>query len=149
MEWHRCSIDDIDEVFEKHIAMPYTQEVREGVKNGVRKTARDMAKLTRQTANEDIGWASKGFPDARKGVHGVFRKHITWRGEEVGIDSYRATWYVRSPEYRLTHLLVGGHKLVLFGKDTGKRTKSHDWLHKAHAKAEVDLVTNVTKELSK
>lgn len=153
METRRCGIDDIDLVFEEFIENPYTQEVRTAVKNGVRKTARDMAKETRKEANADQGWEAKGFPNHRAkkhgGSHGVFRKHITWRGEQTGVDGYKATWYVRSPEHRLTHLLVGGHKLVLFGMKTGKHTSASDWLDKAQQKADSELVENIKKELNK
>ena len=75
------------------------------------RTVKRIAEITRRTAPKKTG-------DFKKGIRS-------------GLILTRATgnvyaWYVADPEYRLTHLLVHGHRTV-----NGKRTKSNPFLANA------------------
>ena len=140
---HICTVDNIDLVLEKEILNPYSIQAQQAMKHGIDHTARNMVAETKATANRDGGkW--RGFPKHREG--GVFAKHHAWRGRGEGVRHF-AIWYVKSPEYRLTHLLVHGHGLVLFGKPTGRRTRGFPWLGLARERAAVEVVPNIIKEL--
>ena len=78
----------------------------------------------------------------------AFKRHIAWKSKGYGM-SHTATWYVKSPEHRLTHLLVHGHEQFVFGQPTGKRSKAMPFLVDARDKAEEDLVPNIIKEIEK
>lgn len=91
---------------------------REGVDDRLREVTRqhmtDLVKKTKATAP--------------KGKRGSFRKNIAgdFRGLKKGGRNIKATWYVKAPDYRLTHLLVHGH-----AKKNGGRTKADPFLHNA------------------
>ena len=59
--------------------------------------------------------------DAAKACNdtGEYRDHFAIESEMVTKHHKRATWHVKSPEYRLTHLLENGH----LTRDGTKRTK--------------------------
>ena len=143
MAEHFCTIDNIDVVLESEILNPYSLAAQAAMKRGIDRTARNMVAETKATANRDGGkW--KGFPKHREA--GVFARHHAWRGRGEGAR-HMAIWYVKSPEHRLTHLLVHGHGLVVFGKATGKRTRGFPWLAQATQRAQAEVVPNIVKEL--
>ena len=68
---------------------------------------------------------------APKGIRGKFRRFISskcLKGERRGIYVQGSTyvWYVKPPEYRLTHLLAYGH-----ATKNGGRTKADPFLKNA------------------
>ena len=131
MQTRKCAIDDLDFVLEKEILEPFRAEACEAVAKGIDDTARQMVKETKTTA-----------PRSDLDRSGTFVKHIAWRGEDTGHGSHRATWYVRSPEHRLTHLLVHGH-----ATRDGGRTRGNDFLKNALDNAEVKLPANVKRRM--
>lgn len=144
---HYCTLDNVDVVLSEHILKPYGEQAQRAMHKGIDKTARNMVAETKATANRDGGkWQSKGFRPHRAG--GTFAKAHAFRGRGKGLH-HQAVWYVRSPEHRLTHLLVHGHRLVVFGMKTGKRTKAHSWLALARDRAQAEVVPNIVKELPK
>lgn len=71
-----------------------------------------------------------------------YKKHITYKKTRETSTSAVYTWYVKEPEYRLTHLISNGHRLVVgtgahnsIPKEVGK-TKSNDFLSKNVTDAE-------------
>lgn len=88
----------------------YGESVMKGTKKAVDQTMKEMVKETKDTAPKK---AILGRPA------GTFANHIS---SKKGVDSthaYSKVWYVRSPEYRLAHLLNNGHALRQGGRWEG------------------------------
>ena len=78
-----------------------------------------------------------------------YKKHITYKKTKETSTSAVYTWYVKDPEYRLTHLISKGHRLVVgtgpgnkIPKEVGK-TKSNDYLSRNVIEAEKKFVKGV------
>ena len=80
----------------------YNEEVATNIKKAVDITTRELVKETKQTAPKK---AIMGRPA------GTFANHISSKSGRSTNTVYSKIWYVRSPEYRLTHLLNNGHAL--------------------------------------
>ena len=93
----------------------YSEEVNKGLREATRSSMQKLVKLTKATA-----------PKGKR--NGKYRRSITsdLKGTEGTSRKVSATWYVRAPEYRLTHLLVHGHD-----KKNGGRTRANPFLKNA------------------
>lgn len=91
----------------------YHREVMDEIRAATRKSMAELVRKTRATAPKNTG-------DFSKAIAGDFR------GLAKGLHTAKATWYVKSPHYRLTHLLVHGHEKV-----NGGRTKGNPFLENA------------------
>ncbi len=97
----------------------YNEDVQEGIMRVTEESMRNLVKKTKATA-----------PTGRR--HGQFKKNITAdyqelrRVKKLRGRTIRATWYVKAPDYRLTHLIVHGHAT----KDGG-RTRANPFLQNA------------------
>lgn len=92
----------------------YHEDVNEKLRDVTRQSMADLVRKTRATAPV--------------GARGDFKRSIAgdFRGLKKGTRKVSATWYVKAPNYRLTHLLVHGHAT----KDGG-RTKPDPFLANA------------------
>lgn len=90
----------------------YHNGINDGVDFYSQKAVKDLAKITKATAP--------------KGARGSFRKHITSGVKKKTRFATTYAWYVKAPDYRLTHLLVHGH-----ATRDGGRTKGDPFLHNA------------------
>ena len=103
----------------EHALELYAKDVQEGIIRVTEESMRNLVKKTRATA-------PKGHRN------GQFKKNITAdyqelrRVKKLRGRTIRATWYVKAPDYRLTHLIVHGHAT----KDGG-RTRANPFLQNA------------------
>lgn len=112
----------------------YHENILDRIRSATREGVVKLVRKTRATAPKDTGEFSRS-------IAGDFR------GLAKGLHTVRATWYVKAPHYRLTHLLVHGH-----AKAGGGRVEGDPFL--ADALAEVlpeyeEAVKEAVKEAAK
>jgi len=95
----------------------YGEQVNEAI---VKQTQKSMKELVKKTKEK-----------APIGARGSYQKNITadysgLKGRGIKFGAMKATWYVKAPDYRLTHLLVHGHE-----KKNGGRTTPNPFLQNA------------------
>jgi hypothetical protein len=95
----------------------YAQDVQDGLVRVTESSMKKLVKTTRATAPKRSG---------------QYKKHITAdyselrRANKLRGRSIRATWYVKAPHYRRTHLIVHGH-----ATRDGGRTRANPFLQNA------------------
>lgn len=89
----------------------YSEELEEEIEQITKASAADLAKRTRATA-----------PVGRRGK---FKKSIAYKKLPT-LRGSKYVWYVRAPDYRLTHLVVHGHQ-----SRNGGRTRGNPFLKNA------------------
>ncbi len=104
----------------------YHKDVADGVYRVGNKVIKEMERKTIDTAPI--------------GKRGEFRPHIASKSQRDRLDRMTHTWYVKAPEYRLTHLLVHGHKLPRGGK-----TNPNPFLENAYDVARDEYLDGVEK----
>ena len=117
----------------------YSESINDKIRAITTETMKAMVKETKLTA-----------PRGRRAKPDSYSKHISgdYRGTRTSPRGLRgqdihAIWYVRAPEYRLTHLLVKGH-----ATSKGTRTRESPFLHNASEKAKADYEQKVQEALS-
>ena len=98
----------------------YSEEVNEGLAGVISDSIDKLVKLTKNTAPK----GKRG--DFRRSIAAEKRQLSRAGGNGFRGRTLRAVWYVKAPNYRLTHLLVHGHAT----KDGG-RTKGNPFLKNA------------------
>ena len=122
-----CSIDDLVETMECQLA-DYTDEVTEQMKRGIDRTAKEV--------NETIK------EHATFGGSGKYKKSFAVKTSFEDKRNKRRTWYVKSPNYRLTHLLEKGHNV----QPTG-RARAFPHIEYGERHAEENLEKNIKEEI--
>lgn len=108
-----------------------------------------LREITTQTMKQFVKDTKATAPRGRRQKNESYVKHISgdYRGTKASVRGLRgqdihAIWYVRAPDYRLTHLLVNGH---LTSK--GTRTRSSSFLHDARERAVSEYEAKVREVL--
>ncbi len=104
-------VKDLDVKLDELLTM-YHKGINDGVEFCSEKAVKDLAKITKTTAP--------------KGARGSFRRNITSGVKKKTRFATTYAWYVKAPDYRLTHLLVKGH-----ATKNGDRTKGDPFLQNA------------------
>lgn len=118
MSRERIHVGELGSAMEQALEL-YAQDVQDGIIRVTESNMRNLVKQTKATA-----------PTGRR--HGQFKKNITAdyqelrRVKKLRGRTIRATWYVKAPDHRLTHLIVHGHAT----KDGG-RTRANPFLQNA------------------
>lgn len=117
--------EDIGTQLERVLTI-YSEDVNDKIRAITTQTMKSFVKETKVTA-----------PRGRREKNDSYSKHISgdYRGTRKSARGLRgqdihAIWYVRAPEYRLTHLLVHGH-----ATSKGNRTRTSPFLHNARERA--------------
>lgn len=95
----------------------YSAEVTEGIKKANDETMKEFVEDTKQ--------------DAPKGARPKYYKNITSKTTFESPNKKVNTWYVKDPEYRLTHLIAFGH-----ATRNGGRAEAQDFLTPNYEKLE-------------
>ena len=105
----------------------YHKDVADGIYKVGHKAIKEMERKTIDTAPI--------------GKRGEFRPHITSKSKRDRLDRMTHTWYVKAPEYRLTHLLVHDHKT----RNPSKRTRANPFVENAYNDARDEYLDGVEK----
>lgn len=108
----KISIDDFAKNLRQNLTI-YEKEVNNVVNSNGLKSIKKLVKLTKATA--PVG--------KRKGR---YKRNITYSERFVKRGLKKYTWHVKSPDYRLTHLLANGHVTR-----NGGRSKANPFLKNA------------------
>ena len=115
--------DELSAVIEAQLSK-YNQEVNDQLADAVDKSITKLVKITKQTAprgKRNGRFAENITADKRELKKAKSRMHAGLHGRVV-----KATWHVKAPDYRLTHLIVHGHD-----KKNGGRTRANPFLKNA------------------
>lgn len=116
-------LDNLSKAITEELKL-YGAEVTEGIK---KKNDECMKQFVKDTKN-----------DAPKGRRKKFYKHISSKTTVNTPNKKVNTWYVKDPEYRLTHLIKNGH-----AKRNGGRTKAQDFITNNYEKMEKNFEEGV------
>lgn len=109
----KISINNLDSEIMSQLNV-YNQAITESIKNQTKKSMKQLVDTTKNTA--PVGKRSKHYKDSIS-------------SEKVSENTQRVVyrWYVKAPNYRLSHLLNNGHALR-----NGGRYKGTQFIDKAY-----------------
>lgn len=115
---NKVDIGSIADAIAKELS-DYTRDVAEGVKEAADETTSELLKNTKADAPKR---------------YGKYKKAIATKTLHESDYEKRVVWYVKSPHYRLSHLLEKGH-----AKRGGGRVRAYPHIEKNAEKAKEDF----------
>lgn len=103
-----------------------------------------MKKVNDECMKEFVSDTKRDAPRSKSRRSGTFAKNIT---SETTLDTPNKkvnTWYVKNPEYRLTHLIKNGH-----ATRNGGRTKAQDFITPNYNKLEKEFEEGIKEVISR
>ena len=97
-----------------------------------------MKKVNDECMKEFVSDTKRDAPRSNTKRSGKYAKNITSKNRKVN------TWYVKNPEYRLTHLLKNGH-----ATRNGGRTKAQDFITPNYNKLEVKFEEGIKEVIER
>lgn len=111
----------------------YKKEVADGIFRVGKKAIKEIERKSIDTA-----------PIGRRVAGDHFRESITSKSEQDRLGNSTHIWYVKAPNYRLTHLLVHGH-----ATRDGGRTRANPFLKNATESALKQYLSDVEKVIKR
>lgn len=125
-------INDLVSVISEELTI-YSEAVTEGIK-----------KVNDKCMKEFVNDTKRDAPTSKSKRSGTFRKNITSKTTLDTPNRKVNTWYVKDPEYRLTHLLKNGH-----AKRNGGRTKAQDFITPNYTKLETNFDAGIKEVIQR
>lgn len=118
----KTTIDNLNKLIVDELEI-YRAEVTEGIKKKNDECMKQFVKDTKK--------------DAPKGKRKKFYKHIAYKTIVDTPNKKVNLWYVKDPEYRLTHLIKNGHQKRTGGRSKPPpKTKAQDFITNNYEKME-------------
>ena len=108
-----------------------SQAINDELKIYSSSVVKGMKKVNDECMKEFVSDTKTDAPKSERKRKGTFAKNITSKTTLDTPNRKVNTWYVKDPEYRLTHLIKNGH-----AKRNGGRTKAQDFITPNYNKLE-------------
>ena len=118
----KVKVENLNKIIVEELRL-YAKEVTEDVDKTAKASMDKLVELTKHDA-----------PEGHRQKH--FKDFITSKK----INEGRYLWYVKAPEYRLTHLLENGHAVW-----NGQRAKAHHFIEPNNQKVQKEYEEEIKK----